>query len=262
MSEENKKTKNINWLVSIIVFVVIIIWSIGWLLIDINIKQADRGVFGDKFGAVNALFSALAFAGIIITILLQKKELSLQRKEMEDTRKEFEKQNSTLEIQKFENTFFHLLEVHRENVKMIDFRKEADSSKVVATGRDCFKNFYEKKLFRQNCNGSSIQESIKAYKTFHSLYRNDIEHYFRHLYHILKFVANSDVKDKKTYTNFVRAQLSSYELVVIFYNGLSEYGSEKMKPLLENYSILKTLDDSLLFNETHKEAYCKEAFGE
>ena len=38
------------------------------------------------FGAVNSLFSGLAFAGVIFTIYLQKTELSLQRKELELTR--------------------------------------------------------------------------------------------------------------------------------------------------------------------------------
>jgi hypothetical protein len=49
---------------------------------------ADRGTFGDMFGAVNALFSGLAFAGVIYTILLQRHELALQRKELELTREE------------------------------------------------------------------------------------------------------------------------------------------------------------------------------
>jgi hypothetical protein len=50
-------------------------------------KPSGPGTFGDSFGAINALFSGLAFAGIIYTIMLQKKELALQRKELADTRK-------------------------------------------------------------------------------------------------------------------------------------------------------------------------------
>jgi hypothetical protein len=46
------------------------------------------GVFGDMFGVANALFSGLAFVGIIIAILLQRQELSLQRLELEATREE------------------------------------------------------------------------------------------------------------------------------------------------------------------------------
>lgn len=54
------------------------------------------GTFGDTFGALNALFSGLAFTGVIVTILIQRTELrnqrielSLQRSEMQETRKEF-----------------------------------------------------------------------------------------------------------------------------------------------------------------------------
>lgn len=57
----------------------------------------DRGTFGDMFGGVNALFSGLAFLGIIITILLQSKELSLQRQELKDTRDELQRSASAQE---------------------------------------------------------------------------------------------------------------------------------------------------------------------
>jgi hypothetical protein len=47
-----------------------------------------RASFGDMLGAVNSLFSGLAFAGVIYAILLQRRELSLQRLELELTRQE------------------------------------------------------------------------------------------------------------------------------------------------------------------------------
>lgn len=47
-----------------------------------------RGQFGDVFGAVNALFSGLAFAGLIFAILLQREDLELQRQELTLTRHE------------------------------------------------------------------------------------------------------------------------------------------------------------------------------
>ncbi|WP_146180620.1 hypothetical protein [Limnohabitans curvus] len=52
---------------------------------------ATRGQFGDVFGVVNALFSGLAFAGLIYTVFLQREELSLQRKELELTRLELQR---------------------------------------------------------------------------------------------------------------------------------------------------------------------------
>jgi ABC-type molybdate transport system permease subunit len=48
----------------------------------------ERGQFGDLFGSVNALFSGLAFAGLIYAILLQRQELTLQRAELKLQREE------------------------------------------------------------------------------------------------------------------------------------------------------------------------------
>ena len=74
-------------------------------------------------------------------------------------------------------------------------------------------------------------------------------HYFRHLYTIIKFVDNSaflPFADKYKYTTMVRATLSRYELVWLFYNGLSEAGNPKFKRLVEKYSLLKNLREDLL----------------
>jgi hypothetical protein len=68
---------------------IIIIWGVfGIFPFFIFDKWADRGTFGDMFGAINSLFSALAFGGVIYTIYLQKTELGLQRLELIETRKE------------------------------------------------------------------------------------------------------------------------------------------------------------------------------
>lgn len=55
-----------------------------------------RGQYGDMFGAVNALFSGLAFAGLIFALLLQQQELNLQREELRLTREELHSQTKTL----------------------------------------------------------------------------------------------------------------------------------------------------------------------
>ena len=56
---------------------------IGWVLDDWTV----RGTFGDLFGAVNALFSGLAFAGLIYTIVLQRREIEANREEIKKTNK-------------------------------------------------------------------------------------------------------------------------------------------------------------------------------
>ena len=48
------------------------------------------GQFGDSFGYVNSLFSALALAALIVTVLLQSRELRLQREELRLQRQEMD----------------------------------------------------------------------------------------------------------------------------------------------------------------------------
>jgi hypothetical protein len=86
--EENNDDINYRplWISFIVVFVV---WGIAFVVVLFGMQNwNDRGNFGDSFGDINALFSGFAFAGIIYTILLQKKELSQQRQELADTRVE------------------------------------------------------------------------------------------------------------------------------------------------------------------------------
>lgn len=71
--------------VSIIFLGVIIVWiatpyALRYLHPDLDLPA--RGQLGDLFGTVNALFSGLAFAGVIIAIMLQQEELELQRHEI------------------------------------------------------------------------------------------------------------------------------------------------------------------------------------
>src|SRR5687768_12490162 len=73
--------------------IVIIIWSLSWVLITKNIEQPERqGVFGDMFGAVNSLFSGLAFAGLLVTLYFQRYDLALQQEQIKDARKEVQEQ--------------------------------------------------------------------------------------------------------------------------------------------------------------------------
>lgn len=70
---------------------IFIFWfSYPFILSHFISEIGDRGLFGDSFGALNTLISGLAFAGIIYTILIQQKQLSLQKTELQLQRKELE----------------------------------------------------------------------------------------------------------------------------------------------------------------------------
>jgi hypothetical protein len=241
------------WKTAVSLFVaVFVLWTLSGVWLS-GKGLEERGTFGDMFGAINALFSGLAFAGVIIAILLQRGELRLQREELTLTREEMQgqkealnAQNETLKKQNFETTFFQLLTLQNDLVNAIDLVSSDVGSAAPTRGRDCFRVFY--KRFRRASGeprGESVQDAAarinREYLDFYINHQHDIGHYFRNLYNIVKFVDRSEAVDRNLYTNLVRAQLSSYELLLLFYNCLSEMGRDKFKPLIEKYQLLKTM---------------------
>jgi hypothetical protein len=78
----------------------VVIWVGATLAIYFAFPNWEtRAQFGEMFGAVSALFSALAFAGVIYAVILQRQDLSMQREEMELSRKELAAQNQLISAQ-------------------------------------------------------------------------------------------------------------------------------------------------------------------
>lgn len=68
---------------------------------------------------------------------------------------------------------------------------------------------------------------------------SNLGHYFRHLYHILKFIDDSQLSESKKYADLLQSQLSNDELYMIAINGISNYGRKKMLPLMDEYGLLE-----------------------
>lgn len=279
-----------SWLKKNIVWVmfggVIILFLLNFSMIFFVSGENTRGTFGDQFGAVNALFSGLAFTGLIYTIILQRRDLEIQRRdlklqrdeialnrqEMEEQTAEFEKQNETLKIQRFENTFFNMLSQFQEVVNSLSAQYGRMQN---AYGREFFKASFESMIIHVDLSSEEksriiyggIRNTIKV-KGFEGYMGADVpsylDHYFRLLYRILKFVKDSplitDFNDEYEYTSMLRAILSRYELVWLYYNGLSEYGCVKLKPLIERYAMLKNLRADLLVEGVDVGTYAASAY--
>jgi hypothetical protein len=170
----------------------------------------------------------------------QIKEFELQTKELEETRKVYSEQLATQTLQRFESSFYQMLNLHHNIVNSMTFRSSTGGPNRI--GRDCFKTFNT--LFKKECEAidkTSVVKLVDAYLSFYDNHEDALSHYFRNLYHIFKFVDTSSIKDKKFYTALVRAQLSSNELLLLIYNCLSPNGLEKFKPIIERYSLLKNV---------------------
>ena len=254
--------------------VIVVLVVSAFVIIEAYGNPESPGTFGDMFGAANALFSALAFVGVVYAILLQRREIHLQGEELRQTKEELMKQREQMELQNqtlcnqsFENTFFQLLRLHNEMVAAMETKGSgAESNEIASRGRSCFVSFLgevKRQLqpaSRKTC--GQLRDALSgAYMDFYERHQSDLGHYFRSLYNTVKLVDRSPVADKRLYTNLIRAQLSSYELALLFYNCLSELGYNKFKPLLEKYSMLKNMPLELLCHRDHMALYEAGAFG-
>lgn len=282
MSKKNHSLKLFkdNFLIITIVVISLIIglWLTTYFLLK-DYTPTDRGTFGDMFGSVNALYSGLALAGIMLSILLQRSEIKLQSEELKETRREFETQNETLKIQRFENIFFNLLNQYHTIVnstienyykpKVNSHSSTQEFEMVVLNGRDTYAYYYKKMLNDLKKSEVNYQE---VFDNYYDNFENDLGHYFRTLYRIIKIVDEADFfynsvtneneifKIKYMYVSILRSQISDYELAWIFYNCLTNKSSIKFKELIEKYSFLKNIRQDLIAFESHKKLYNISAF--
>lgn len=262
------------WLLILFVFVGITFVFFPYYKLDgvkfwgyqLNITKYNE--LGDFVGGITAPF--LSLVALVLLYLTYKS----QKEELFQTRQILTKQTETLDKQQFETTFFNLLNLHNEIVYNIDlikrnltkssppWREEEDASKTTEYGRDCFRTFFAgfKTAYSNTDKMDSYKEMInKSYSVFYKSHQSDLGHYFRNLYHIFKLIKKSEIKNKKDYASLVRAQLSSHEQLMLFYNGLSDKG-EKFKELIEEFQILKNMPfDELILNQ-HRSLYKKTAY--
>lgn len=269
---------NIILYTSLILVLILSIWLINLFLLK-DYSPSERGTFGDMFGTTNSLFSGLALAGIMISILLQRTEIKLQSEEIKATRKEFAIQNQTLKIQRFENIFFNMINQYHTIVNSTSesYYKPKENShspnqeleKVEVKGRDAFAYQYLKLLDDLKKDEDNYDQ---IYQKHYHLFQNDLGHYFRFIYRIIKIVDDADFfydknisetekfKLKYTYICILRSQISDFEFGWLFYNAISKKNKGNFKLLLEKFAFLKNLPPELIAFESHKNYYNNKAF--
>ncbi len=126
---------------------------------------------------------------------------------------------------------------------------------------------------RKACDGivafTSAQQMLEfineCYVEFYGQHGNDVGHYFRNLYHVFRFIHTGSGNHRNInpmfYARLVRAQLSSPELLLLFYNCLSVYGVNFV-PYLSTYSILHNMNLDELVDPDHKHLYPPSVYGD
>lgn len=221
------------------------------------------GTFGDYVGGV--IGTILSFFSIILIYATYKNQVA------------------SSSIQQFETTFFNLLQNQREILKSLkgyvqtdtvfdDYDEKSADEYISAVATRLYKEFdgrigkYVDRDGNEIKNEASDKEQnlIIIDRIYDSVYKGkeaELGHYFRHLYHIVKYVNESKIAYKKKYIDLIQAQMGDDELYVTLYNGIGRFGRVKFQPLLDQYHFFENIRSrGKIFDLTAKQFYPKTNF--
>jgi len=191
------------------------------------------------FDATSSLFSALAFAGVMIAVYLQRKDLLAQKEELALTRKEFAQQNETLSKQRFENTFFQLLGIFNG-----------------ITSREHFLAFVQR--FDQDLNTrgrtDSYDENKQRFKDVDTTLKHPFVSYWQYIKTILDYIYASKLieeTEKKFYVSILFSQLSPAEKKIMYYFAVFGLADKRFIALTRHYQLFSPISELNLKDKQH-----------
>ena len=229
--------------------------AFGWLLLiglyvyrfrgGLSARPEDWGVFGDYLGGV--LNPILAFASFMV-VLVSLYENRIQAAD--------ERRARGLEV--VMRVFTGLIERIAEVVRDLRYERTrvtavglaaAEASVDEARGREVFEYLFRDALKapyahdRGSRGVPALERYVELMKGLDAGWGYELGVYFRLIDHLFTFVDTAELSlDERTrLANFARAQLSSYELSLLFYNGLWGEGRATFRPLAEKYGLFKHL---------------------
>lgn len=98
-------------------------------------------------------------------------------------------------------------------------------------------------------NAPTMNERPLAYTPFEG-HHSRLAHYFRHLFHIVKYAADhAPGKTAQEYVDLVRAQLTTHEQVVLALHAASVKGPWKSQNFLQTFHLIKNIPKGFLTEE-------------
>lgn len=234
--------KSFGWFLLIAIAICCLPWALTreWLL-----DFSDTGEIGDTIGGIMGPFIAIAAAGLTFIAFWVQYKANMQ-------------QRHDIAIERFESNLFEMIHIQQEIINGLRFDgKDYNHNMIHKTGRDVFHSLYELIVVRVKIDNATRNLTLyRALELSNETKYNMgslqelwlLDHYYRHLYRIFKYIYDQDnelvsKRKKYDYAAIVRATLSPYELVMLFYNGFSH---PNFKYLIEEYAILNNLRYKLL----------------
>ena len=229
------------------------------------------GTFGDTYGALNTLFSGLAFAILIITMLMQRQELKAQREELAEQRneliaqrKEAEQGNKIAEGQRViteqQATLIkqQIDEARVQNFYMIFFKQIDNLNQRIKANIRSQNDFFNSHVYyfiekiNELCLCNSLKEHKKLY--FQQMLAEDYEHkknflvcedlnesqIVENILLILNFIKSNSIILKNNQTiNILLSYIHINLLLALIWLAIIE--NEQLKKYFEEFSMLKQI---------------------
>jgi len=231
---------------------------------ELSDKNDVWGTFGDFIGGtLNPILSFCALIALLLTIILQSRELEATRVELnrsatahENSEKVMAEQHQTLEKQKFESTFFSLLELHNQSLAKLSEKKSANSSSTEMS------DVWGYVLHNDDLQSAKQELEVAS--------KGPVGVYFRVLFQLLKFIVTNSPNipnspknfselleqpitlNEKMYSNMVRAFVPNEMLQLLAINCHCDDDSDSYwsyKLLIDRFSFLEHMPFSISYDE-------------
>jgi len=245
-----------NILLTCFTSILLVVFSYGGFLIIMTLPVTrysieSAGTFGDSFGALNSLFTGLGFAGLLVTIFLQREDLKLTRLELSETRNEIKSQSETFRQQQFEESFYRLLSLYKTNLEQVSVksgRTPEERTHGVTALRQKQKKFDEACATQRDLQFPSAETPQEQEDYTYHLYmlcHSNLPQQARYMETLgsLLMLIEKDcyaTSRREYYLNILSSQFTTHEVKYLFYQAF----------LNPNYTTLRsTLKNSLSFQE-------------
>ncbi len=226
---------------------------------QLPISLADfskTGEIGDTIGGIMGPFVAITASALTFLAFWVQYKANRQ-------------QRIDIALERFENALFQMIQIQEEITNNLYYTPIDGADNLYGMffkGRHIFNILYEKKKCFigddlrgvYGLKGAIELVGIDAYQKDKDIKR--LDHYYRHLYQIIKYIDGSTILDDKRkyeYSCIVSSSLSEYELIHLFYNCLSSNKIIGFKELIKKYSLLSNLRPELLAKDEERSLYEK-----
>jgi len=237
------------WIWLVATFLIILIWA-AWTFFAFQGASMDipiRGQIGDSYGALNTLFTGLAFSAVVAAAFYERANLAVALKAAEDQEKEMKAIKADRKVESFERTLFLMLESHRQIIESLTHRPtriSIESKGTTFKGREVVKLISDNLSDTFNKPGADKDENnwIAFYKAFvfeFDLIRDSVVNLFDHI------LENAPIEKRERYIRIARGQISKAELGICFYLGLLNH-NKALKEIAEKVCLFEEFNASAI----------------